>query len=270
MECFKSFPEGRGIRWINAEYIYSLQQQRVWVGLHCLLLRVAFPPHPHLPWTLERGWLGLLLGVRSQTLGWRKGIRKKLRGREGVANLKILSTTTWHWLREFASNGTTTIKAFAICLWGDWTLCCCSWRLSIPTEGVQDGGRPSVFQGIWWDRALDRYFQEPIPWSQSLHLFISIVVQSLSCVHSLRPQGLQHARLPCSSPSHGVCSNSCPLSWWCHPIISSSVVPFSSCPQSFPALGSVLMSHLCDQVAKVLEFQLQHQSFRWIFRTDFL
>ena len=49
----------------------------------------------------------------------------------------------------------------------------------------------------------------------------------------------------CSSPSLGVCSNSCPLSWWCHPTISSSVVPFSSCPQSFPVLGSFLMSHLC-------------------------
>ena len=51
---------------------------------------------------------------------------------------------------------------------------------------------------------------------------------------SLRPHELQHTRLPCSSPSPGVCS--CPLSRWCHPAISSSVIPFSSCPQSFPAL----------------------------------
>ena len=51
----------------------------------------------------------------------------------------------------------------------------------------------------------------------------------------LRPHGLQHARLPCPSPIHGACSNSCPLSWWCHPTISSSVTLFSSCPQSFPA-----------------------------------
>ena len=55
---------------------------------------------------------------------------------------------------------------------------------------------------------------------------------------SLRPHGLQHTRLPCASPCPGVCSNSCPLSWWCHPTISSSVVPFSSCPQFFPASGS--------------------------------
>ena len=61
---------------------------------------------------------------------------------------------------------------------------------------------------------------------------------------SLWPHGLQHARLPCSSLSPGVCSNSCALSCWCHSTISSSVTPFSSCPQSFPASGSFLMSQL--------------------------
>ena len=59
---------------------------------------------------------------------------------------------------------------------------------------------------------------------------------------SLRPHELQHARLPCSSPSPGVCSNSCSLSQWCHPTTSSSVTPFSSCPQSFPTSGSFSMS----------------------------
>ena len=52
---------------------------------------------------------------------------------------------------------------------------------------------------------------------------------------SLRPHGLQHARLPCPSPTPGVYSNSCPLSQWCHSTISSSVIPFCSCLQSFPA-----------------------------------
>ena len=61
---------------------------------------------------------------------------------------------------------------------------------------------------------------------------------------SLWPYGLQHARLPCPSPSPGACSNSCPLSQWCYPTISSSVIPFSSCSQSFPASGSFLMSQL--------------------------
>ena len=59
---------------------------------------------------------------------------------------------------------------------------------------------------------------------------------------SLWPHGLQHARPPCPSPTPGAYSNSCPLRQWCHPIISSSVLPFSSCPQSFPASGSFLMS----------------------------
>ena len=59
---------------------------------------------------------------------------------------------------------------------------------------------------------------------------------------SLWPHGLQHARLPCPSLSPWVCSNSCPLSWWCHSTIWSSVVPFSSCLQSFPASGSSPMS----------------------------
>ena len=58
----------------------------------------------------------------------------------------------------------------------------------------------------------------------------------------LQPHRLQHARLPCPSPTPRVCSNSCPLSWWCHPAISSSVVPLSSYLQSFPASGSFLMS----------------------------
>jgi len=61
---------------------------------------------------------------------------------------------------------------------------------------------------------------------------------------SLRPHGLQHARPPCPSSTPGARSNSCPLSRWCHPTISSSVVPFSSCPQSFPASGSFQMSQL--------------------------
>ena len=61
---------------------------------------------------------------------------------------------------------------------------------------------------------------------------------------SLRLHGLQHARLPCPSPSPGACSNPCPLSRWCHPTVSSSVAPFSSCPQSLPASGSFPMSQL--------------------------
>ena len=60
--------------------------------------------------------------------------------------------------------------------------------------------------------------------------------------YSLQPHGLQHARLPCPSPTPRACSKSRPLSWWCHPIISSSVFPFSSCLQSFSASASFQVS----------------------------
>ena len=75
-----------------------------------------------------------------------------------------------------------------------------------------------------------------------LHVFIQYSRSVMS--DSLRPHELQHARPPCLSPTPGVHSNSCPSSWWCHPAISSSVVPFSSCPQSFPATESFPMCQL--------------------------
>ena len=73
----------------------------------------------------------------------------------------------------------------------------------------------------------------PDPENQFSHSVLSI---------SLRPHGLQHARLPYPPSTPRACSNSCPSSWWCHPTISSSVISFSSCLQSFPASGSFLKS----------------------------
>ena len=64
--------------------------------------------------------------------------------------------------------------------------------------------------------------------------------------NSLRPHGLQHTRLPCPPPTPRASSNSCPLSWWCHPTISSSVIPFSSHLQSFPASGTFPMSQFFE------------------------
>ena len=80
-----------------------------------------------------------------------------------------------------------------------------------------------------------------LPTRIKVHSSVSSVAQS--CL-TLRPHGLQHTRLPCPSPTPGACSNSCPSSQWCHPTISSSVVPSSSRPQSFPASGSFPMSWL--------------------------
>ena len=77
----------------------------------------------------------------------------------------------------------------------------------------------------------------------TIYLPISPVEFSHSVVsNSLQPHESQHARPPCPSPTPGVHSNSRPSSWWCHPAISSSVVPFSSCPQSLPASESFPMS----------------------------
>ena len=78
----------------------------------------------------------------------------------------------------------------------------------------------------------------------NLELFSSVQFSPSGVSESFRPHEPQHARPPCISPTPRVHSNPCQLSWWCHPTISSSVVPFSSCPQSFPASGSFPMSHL--------------------------
>ena len=89
---------------------------------------------------------------------------------------------------------------------------------------------------------------------------------------SLRPHESQHARLPCPSPTPGVHSDSRPLSQWYHPAISSSVIPFSSCPQSLPASEFFPMSQLFTWVrqAKVLAFQLQHHSLQRNPKADLL
>ena len=92
---------------------------------------------------------------------------------------------------------------------------------------------------------------------------------------SLRPHGLQHTKLPCLSPTPRACSNSCPSSWWCHPTISFSIVtspPVFNLSQHQGLFQWISSSH---QVAKVLEFQFQHQSFQWYsglisFRIDWL
>ena len=93
---------------------------------------------------------------------------------------------------------------------------------------------PKFYTGKQWNNSLMHDNKK----SQNL-LFSHTVISE-----SLQPHRLQHARPLCSSPSLGSCSSSCPLSRWCHQIISSSVIPFYSCFQSFPASGSFLMSQL--------------------------
>ena len=89
----------------------------------------------------------------------------------------------------------------------------------------------------------------------TLPLLLLVVVSFSHSVmsHSSQPHGLQYARLPCPLPSLETCSNSCPWSRWCHPTISSSVVPFYSCPQSFPASGSFPVSQFFTSGGQITE-----------------
>ena len=119
----------------------------------------------------------------------------------------------WRWVdglrRKRGESGITPQSFWIELLWGPW------WYLQKDWEGLGE------------------------VWASLLLLFSLLVVSDY-----LPPHGLQHARLPCPSPSPGACSNSEPFSQWCNPAISSSVIPFFSRLQSFPASGSFQMSRL--------------------------
>ena len=105
-------------------------------------------------------------------------------------------------------------------------------------------GAPDLDFSLWQQ---PKFFQITIALGKKS--FFNFPVASVQFIHwvvsdSLWPHGLQHARLSGPSPTPRACSNSCPSSWWCHPTISSSVIPFSFCHQSFPASGSFQMSQL--------------------------
>ena len=104
----------------------------------------------------------------------------------------------------------------------------------------------SVFVSIWWRHVTVLPLQDFYEAQMKIQFNSVISVQFSHSVvsESLRPHELQHTRPPCPSPTSRVYPNSCPLSRWCHPAISSSVVPFSSCPQVLPASESFPMSQL--------------------------
>ena len=105
-----------------------------------------------------------------------------------------------------------------------------------------------LFPHSGWSRPLELFcpvWQLPITCGYwALKVFSSAQFSHSVMSDSLWPHEPQHVRAPCPSPTAGIYPNPCLLSWWCHPTIPSSVVPFSSCPQSFPALGSFQMSQL--------------------------
>ena len=126
------------------------------------------------------------------------------------------------------------------------------------------------------DRVWPIYFELQVPFlfpfipMSVFDYFISI--QSVQFSHSvvsnsLWPHGLQHNRLPHLSPSPGANSNSCASSRWCHPTISSSVIPFS-CLQSFPASASFPRSQFLISGGQSITVSTSASSFQWIFRTD--
>ena len=117
---------------------------------------------------------------------------------------------------------------------------------------------------VLWDRHRQCAKRTNKFWFSSVHFSCSVMSDSLW------PHGLQPARPPCPSPTPRVYWNSCPLSWWCHPTILSSVVSSSSCPQSLPAAWSFQMSQFFASGGQSIGVSASASVFQWIFRTDFL
>ena len=170
-------------------------------------------------------------------------------------------------MRPCASTVRTFIPHWVLCAVGhgnlgrypawplSWKTLCLCLNVSAQMSGVWSwGGFLWVTVGLHgpprgqcWGRALSlSFWWVHLPWGSPRHLrqatwlLFSLWVMS----DSLWSHGLQHTRLPCPSPFPGACSNSCPLSQWCHLTVSFSVIPFSSCLQSFPASRSFLVSWL--------------------------
>ena len=171
-----------------------------------------------------------------------------------------------------------TLEWVAIAFSNAW-----KWKVKSESEVAQSCPTPSdpmdcsppgsSIHGIFQARVLEWgaiAFSENVPRTMiNRQRLINSVQFSRLVVSTLcDPHGLQHARLPCPSSTPRAYSNSCARSQWCHPTISSSVVPFSSRLQSFPASRYFSMSQFF--ASGVLEFLLQHPSFQWIIRTDFL
>ena len=129
-----------------------------------------------------------------------------------------------------------------------WSGLPCSTPGDLPDPGIEP-----VFLAL-----ASRFFTTSPTWEAQK---IGSVQFSHSVVSSsLRPHGLQHARLPCPSATPGAFSNSCPSSQWCHSTISSSIIPFSSCLQSFPASRSSLMSQLFASGGQRFSFSINTSS----------
>ena len=153
-------------------------------------------------------------GKKASWMDWRSTLQQITQGKHEILQVKI-----------FVNDSLPVISSM------DLIFTCCHW---FPHVLSRDRSFP--FTVIW----INFYIKEHPP--NSANTWEWVIFSSFQFSHSvvsdsLRPHGLQHGRLPCPSPTPGACSNSCPLSQWCHPTISSSVIPFFSCLLSFPASG---------------------------------
>ena len=150
--------------------------------------------------------------------------------------------------------------------------CCCCWQHDLNSQEMEttkvsmnrwidvEVVHTHTYNGILFSHKTNEILPFVTIWTDFHFSWVQFSRSVMS--HLLSPHGLQHARFPCPWPILGGYSNSCPLSWWCHPTISSSVIPFSSCLQSFPASGFFKCVSSSHQVDKVLEFHLQYQFFQ--------
>ena len=161
----------------------------------------------------------------------------------GVPNLQaadqyLLLVQKWHWIRNKVYNKCNALESSwnhpsSPALWKS----CLPWKRSLVPKRLGTAVlRCNQWQQQYEEGGMKMYRSRVFTYYRSVSLFSCSVVSD-----SLQTHGLQHAKPPCPSPTPGVCSNSCPSSWWCHPINLFSVVPFS-CLQSFPASRSFPMS----------------------------
>ena len=170
-------------------------------------------------------------------------------------------SVTSSWQLEICCDGVLTLCMCAMCVVGHFSsvwLFVTPWtvayqvplstefsrqelkRVTMPSSRGSSQPRDWTHISLLFLALAGQFFTTSTTWEA---FYTIVVVQWLSC-NWLWPHGQQHARLLCPSYSPRVCSSSCPLSQWCHPIISSSVSPFSFCPQFFPAPGSFPMNLL--------------------------
>ena len=195
------------------------------------MILISYSPHPHPPHRgLDSKEVNILLHCCSVYISFSQCFPRDsvvnesirlwaYRPKQVKSSLFHLLDDIWPWSHQFIS--------FFIC----------TVRL------------PVAYLGFLWE--LNEKYMSHIAVPGMQKSLISSVAPVVS--DTLQPHGLPHTKPPCPSPTPGACSNSCPSSWWCHPTISSSVVPFTSCFQSFPASGSFPMSQFFTSGSQSIE-----------------